>query len=57
MTTDKTIPEDLTDLPVSRIQRLGAVVQGLVFGGLLVVALLNLMRVASDAQVFRYQGF
>lgn len=40
-----------------RMRRLGAVIQGLLLGGLVCLALLNLMRVATDAQIFRYQGF
>ena len=38
-------------------RRAGAVLQGLVLGPLVAVAVLNLIRVASDAQIFRYQGF
>jgi hypothetical protein len=35
----------------------GAICQGLVLGLLASVALINLFRVASDVQIFRYQGF
>jgi hypothetical protein len=38
-------------------RRAGAVLQGLILGSLAMVAILNLLRVASDAQIFRYQGF
>jgi hypothetical protein len=38
-------------------RRAGAVLQGLILGSLVTVAILNLLRVASDAQIFRYQGF
>jgi hypothetical protein len=35
----------------------GAILQGVVLGGGLALALLQLMEVASGAQIFRYQGF
>lgn len=35
----------------------GAVVQGLVLGGLLVVAVMKLIQLASSSSVFRYEGF
>jgi hypothetical protein len=43
--------------PACAARRLGAVVQGVALGLLVAVAVLNLALVASDAQVFRYQGF
>jgi predicted lipid-binding transport protein (Tim44 family) len=35
----------------------GAILQGLVLGGLTAVALFNLIEASSGAQIFRYQGF
>lgn len=37
--------------------RAGAVVQGIALGLLLVPALIALLTLATNAQVFRYQGF
>lgn len=36
---------------------LGAIIQGLIMGGALTVALLKLMEFTTGAQIFRYQGF
>lgn len=41
----------------SPARRIGAVVQGLLLGALVAVAILNLIEAASGAQIFRYQGF
>ncbi len=38
-------------------RRTGVVLQGLVLGALLVVALILLSAIGSDARIFRYQGF
>jgi hypothetical protein len=38
-------------------RRLGALLQGLTLGGLLLWALVNLMTVEMGARIFRYQGF
>ena len=38
-------------------QMLGALAQGAVLGALLVIAVIKLIEVATDAQLFRYQGF
>jgi hypothetical protein len=38
-------------------RRVGAVCQGLILGVLVSVALINLLKVANDVQIFRYQGF
>ncbi len=37
--------------------RAGAVLQGLILGPLVTFAVLNLIRMASGATIFRYQGF
>ena len=37
--------------------RLGAILQGTVLGSLLAVAICQLIIVAGDVQIFRYQGF
>lgn len=37
--------------------RAGSIVQGLVLGPLLTFAILNLIRMAAGATIFRYQGF
>lgn len=50
---DQPSPSAKTPWPI----RFGAVIQGIALGGLLTFAVLNLLRVASDAQIFRYQGF
>jgi hypothetical protein len=42
---------------VSALRRAGAIVQGIVVGILLAVALLNLAALGAGAQLFRYQGF
>ena len=36
---------------------LGVLLQGIVLGSLLVVALLNLSALTTGARIFRYQGF
>ena len=36
---------------------LGALIQGLIVAGGLAVALLKLMELGSNVQIFRYQGF
>lgn len=41
----------------STFRTLGALVQGLILGGLLVLAIARLIQFASDARVFRYEGF
>jgi hypothetical protein len=38
-------------------RRLGAIVQGLLLGALLAIALLNLVALSASAHLFRYQGF
>ncbi|MCB1749633.1 MAG: hypothetical protein KDK06_20845 [Gammaproteobacteria bacterium] len=40
-----------------RARRIGAVVQGLVLGVLLAVALVQLAVMSTGAAIFRYQGF
>lgn len=47
----------MTDRVLSLSRKLGAVAQGLILGGLLFLALVRLIQVAADAQLFRYQGF
>ena len=42
---------------VSMFRMLGALVQGVILGGLLVLAVARLIQFASDARVFRYEGF
>lgn len=37
--------------------RLGIITQGLVLGGLLALALMNLWAEAGDVRLFRYQNF
>jgi len=37
--------------------RIGAALQGIALGVLLTLAILELVQLASGAQVFRYQGF
>lgn len=41
----------------NRAKRIGAVVQGLLLGPLLFLALVELFAMAQGAGVFRYQGF
>lgn len=43
--------------PEKTAEFLGAVAQGLIIGGLVFLALTELASLASDAQLFRYQGF
>ncbi len=38
-------------------RRLGVTLQGLTLGGLLILAILKLLQVASQDSVFRYEGF
>jgi hypothetical protein len=38
-------------------RRAGAIVQGLVLGAALFVAICKMLAVANDSQVFKYQGF
>lgn len=38
-------------------QRIGALLQGVILGGLLFAALVELANVSGAAQLFRYQGF
>jgi hypothetical protein len=38
-------------------RRLGAIVQGIVLGSALFVAICKMLAVANEAHVFRYQGF
>lgn len=38
-------------------EKAGAILQGVVLGVLLFFALLQLLMIGTDAQVFRYQGF
>ncbi len=46
------------DGSASRIAyRLGEVVQGLVYGSALTLAVCKLVTLANDTQIFRYQGF
>ena len=42
---------------MNKAKRWGAVVQGLVLGALLFVALLTLAEMHDAARLFRYQGF
>jgi hypothetical protein len=37
--------------------RLGKIAQGLILGGLLALALMNLLAEAGDVRLFRYQNF
>lgn len=51
---------DIVETPPERTplaRRIGAVLQGLLLGALVSVAILNLIEAASGAQIFRYQGF
>ncbi len=46
------------DRPANRIAyRLGELVQGLVYGSALTLAVCKLATLANDTQIFRYQGF
>lgn len=40
-----------------RAKWVGAIVQGLVLGALLFLALVNLLVLYSDARIFRYENF
>ena len=40
-----------------RIEKVGAIVQGLVLGVLLFLAILELFNAASGGRLFRYEGF
>jgi hypothetical protein len=42
---------------VERARRIGAVVQGIVLGVLLAIALVEAALMSSGAIIFRYQGF
>jgi hypothetical protein len=47
-----------SDGRASRIAyRLGEIVQGLVYGSALTLAVCKLVTLANDTQIFRYQGF
>lgn len=50
-------PPDSTRNGARRWYRAGAVLQGLVLGPLVTLALFNLIRMASGAKIFSYQGF
>lgn len=43
--------------PVNWAYKLGVVAQGLILGGLLALALMNLLAEAGDVRLFRYQNF
>ncbi len=49
---NKTDPEK-----VQWAYRLGLLAQGLILGGLLALALMNLLAEAGDVRLFRYQNF
>lgn len=43
--------------PHPRIRIFGALLQGLVLGGLVLASIFKLIQAASHASVFRYEGF
>lgn len=43
--------------PHPRFRLAGAVLQGVVLGGLVLAAIFKLIQAASRASVFRYEGF
>ena len=45
------------NLRARRLQQLGAIVQGLVLGFLIVLALMELASLAGGLSPFKYQGF
>jgi|GWRWMinimDraft_5_1066013.scaffolds.fasta_scaffold247048_2 hypothetical protein len=49
--------DDAAQKPVLMARRLGAVVQGLTLGFLLVLALMELASLAGNLSPFKYQGF
>ena len=50
-------PAAETPQPISRARRAGQIVQGLIVGPLLLLALFGLLAQAGDITPFRYQGF